>query len=77
MTVKELINLLKKQPSDFQVVLSSDSEGNDYSPISGYAQGFYLPKDLFHGNFTDVSCPHFNKYQMEKARDAIVLYPST
>lgn len=75
MTVKELIKLLNKQPSDFQVILSKDSEGNGFSPISGHALGFYLPEDVFHGDFT-VSCTTFDKNQMKKAQGAIALYPA-
>lgn len=76
MTVKELIKLLKKTPSDFQVILSKDSEGNGFSPISGHALGFYLPENVFRGDFTDVSCVTFNKDQMEKAQNAIAFYPT-
>lgn len=76
MTVKDLIKLLNKQPSDFQVVLSRDSEGNGFSPVSGYALGFYLPENVSHGDFNDVSCTTFNKDQMEKAQDAIAFYPA-
>ena len=71
-----MIKLLNKQPSDYQVVISIDSEGNGFSPVSGYALGFYLPEDVSHGDFTDVSCITFDKNQMEKAQDAIALYPA-
>lgn len=39
MKVKELITLLNGLNPDYEVVLSSDEEGNGYSSISGYAIG--------------------------------------
>jgi len=42
MTVKELIELLREMPPDALVVLSRDSEGNDYSELHSYWEGLYV-----------------------------------
>ncbi len=33
MTIKELISSLSDLYQDFEIILSSDAEGNDYNPI--------------------------------------------
>jgi len=35
MNVKELKDILKDIPDDYEIVLSSDEEGNSYSPLQG------------------------------------------
>ena len=76
MKVKELIEFLKKQPQDAVVLLSSDEEGNSYSPVDvehcGYASG----------NFEEeINSPigiQNNIYSMDEEEmhgDYIILYP--
>lgn len=49
MTVKELIEELQKlNPTDL-VVMSSDSEGNSYSPLSGLWEGSYVEESSYRG----------------------------
>lgn len=65
MTVKDLRALLDSPALDGRldhiVVLSKDSEGNDFSPLTatdGYSLGFYLPhreKRSYSGSFEDPS----------------------
>lgn len=52
MKVGELIALLQDLPEDTVVVLSSDSEGNSYSPLSDdFSLGKYIPDSTYSGEF--------------------------
>lgn len=55
MTISELINLLQvegiKNGFDQEVILSKDSEGNGYSPLSDFSYGVYYPETTFSGEF--------------------------
>lgn len=41
MNVKELKNILRNVPDDIEVILSSDAEGNSYSPVYTYDVVFF------------------------------------
>ena len=76
MKVKELIDFLKKQQQDATVLLSSDEEGNSYSPVDIGGCGFAT------GNFDGEKNTPFSIensiYTMEKGEmhgDYIILYP--
>jgi hypothetical protein len=45
MKVKELIKILKKADPDALVVVSSDGEGNNYSPVCDFDDSFRYEKD--------------------------------
>lgn len=49
MKVKDLIDILKSVDQDCEVIMSSDSEGNNYSPLSSYWQGSYVPRSTCRG----------------------------
>jgi hypothetical protein len=49
MKVKELITLLSKEDGDREVILQGDSEGNDFSPLSGMWRGRYHADDSSSG----------------------------
>ena len=49
MTVRELIAKLNKIDPDRIVVMSSDSEGNNYSPLSGMWTGAYRAENTYRG----------------------------
>ena len=74
MKVKDLIEFLKKQPKDATVLLSSDEEGNSYSPMDlacGYGTGNF-DKDEY------PECITNNIYTMDENEmhgDYIILYP--
>jgi hypothetical protein len=51
--VSELKEILNSLPDDTQIVMSSDSEGNSYSPLSGYCVGQYVPENTWSGTFYD------------------------
>jgi len=78
MKAKHLIDILKKVDPETTVVLSSDSEGNSYYPVSGSWVGMYnreeaevglaeLTEELKKQGYTDEDV-----MQGEKA---IILYP--
>ena len=75
MKVKELINFLQKMPQDATVLLSSDEEGNSYSPVDiencGYASGNF-DTDEYPECFTNDM---YNMRQDEMHGDYIILYP--
>lgn len=49
MTVAELIGLLSKLEPDRVVVMSSDGEGNSYSPLSDLDERLYVPDSTWCG----------------------------
>lgn len=51
MTVKQLKACLENCPDDWLVVISRDSEGNGYSPLSGIGEGHYQPLETWCGEF--------------------------
>ena len=74
MKVSELIEFLKKQNQDAMVLLSSDDDGNSYSPLdinNGYASGNF-DTDEYPECFTNDM---YNMSQDEMHGDYIILYP--
>jgi len=49
MKVKELIKLLKKEDQNREVVISKDSEGNYYSPLSDWYTASYKADSTWSG----------------------------
>ena len=49
MKVKELIKQLKQVDPNCEVIMSSDGEGNNYSPLSSFWQGSYVPSSTCRG----------------------------
>lgn len=88
LTVRELIDILESADPHAVVVLSSDSEGNNFSPvIERYSAGVYIPDSSWSGEFystsdsegsTDMSDPYYSD-ELEEFEQlgmkAIVLYP--
>ena len=50
MKVKKLIKELKKLDENAIVIMSRDSEGNGYSPLSGLFTGLYIPDSTWSGD---------------------------
>lgn len=48
--VKELIEELKQLPEDALIVMSKDSEGNRYSPLSGIDISLYVADSTWSGD---------------------------
>ena len=54
MKVKELIEKLKLEDENAEVILSADEEGNYYSPLEGtlgFVNGYYIPNNTWSGQF--------------------------
>lgn len=82
MTVEELIGRLKQLPSDAEIVLQKDAEGNGYSPLSDVDYGFYFPETTWCGEFYDKSwdaddcCMSDEDWEeMHNGPVTVVLYP--
>jgi len=51
MKVKDLIDLLSTLDQEAEVVLSSDAEGNSYSPLASHCPGRYIVSTGWAGDF--------------------------
>jgi hypothetical protein len=49
MKVKELIKQLQELDSECEVIMAKDSEGNSYTPLSGFWTGAYVPDSTYSG----------------------------
>lgn len=56
-TVAALIEKLKKMPQDAFVIMSSDSEGNGYSPFADMSEAKYAPETTWSGEIIGDECP--------------------
>ena len=74
MKVSELINLLKNLNQNATVVLSSDGEGNSFSPVYDIGIGRYYPYSSYGGDYYD--CPEDYEELSDNFDDAIVLWPT-
>jgi len=76
MKVKELIDFLKKQQQNATVLLSSDEEGNSYSPVDiggcGYATGNF---DSEKNSPLSIENSIYTMDNYEMHGDYIILYP--
>lgn len=86
MKVKELIEKLKLEDKDAEVILSADEEGNYYSPLEGtlgFGKGYYIPNNTWSGEFlnqeyiNDENELEGEIYENNKdiAQKCIVLFP--
>jgi hypothetical protein len=39
--IKELMKILSKYPSDYEIILSKDEEGNAYNPLYSIEEGYF------------------------------------
>ena len=87
MKVKELIEKLKLEDKDAEVILSADEEGNYYSPLEGtlgFGKGYYIPNNTWSGEFlnqeyiNDENELEGEIYENNKdiAQKCIVLFPT-
>ena len=86
MKVKELIEKLKLEDEDAEVILSADEEGNYYSPLEGtlgFGRGYYISKNTWSGQFLNqIYIDDKNELEgeiyednKEIAQKCIVLFP--
>ena len=71
MKVQELIELLKKvdEPNRI-IVLSSDAEGNKYSPLGHIELGRYLEENKYRGEV------YPDKADVKDSIKSLIIYPS-
>ena len=51
MNIKELKELINDLPDDMDIIMSSDSEGNNYSPLSNVDPNYiYIPDNSWSGD---------------------------
>lgn len=73
MKVADLKILLARYPDDFEVILSADGEGNNFSPLDEVVGGMYESANTYSGEFyhenvvEDMDPPYAN--------NAICLWP--
>lgn len=48
-TVGELMDYLATQPRDRKIIMSSDAEGNSYSPLADAGEGMYFADSTWSG----------------------------
>lgn len=86
MKVKELIEKLKLEDENAEVIISADEEGNYYSPLEGtlgFGKGYYIPNNTWSGEFlnqeyiNDENELEGEIYENNKdiAQKCIVLFP--
>ena len=87
MKVKELIEKLKLEDENAEVILNADEEGNYYSPLEGtlgFGRGYYIPENTWSGQFLnqeyidDENELEGEIYETNKdiAQKCIVLFPT-
>ena len=72
MTVGELITELAELPDDMPVVLSRDSEGNEFRPLADVSNGVYEPDGVYSGN---VLAEEDEDNASKNAYKAVLLWP--
>ena len=86
MKVKELIEKLKLEDENAEVILSADEEGNYYSPLEGtlgFGKGYYIPNNTWNGEFLNQDYiddeneieGEIYEANKDKAQKCIVLFP--
>lgn len=86
MKVGELIEKLKHEDENAEVILSADEEGNYYSPLEGtlgFGKGYYIPNNTWRGEFLNQEYiddeneieGEIYEANKDKAQKCIVLFP--
>jgi len=65
MLIKDLVKKLQEEDQDAIVIMSCDSEGNNFSPLSNLESSHYLAESTYSGDLSTDT----------KDQLAIVLYP--
>lgn len=61
MLVRDLMELLKDANPDAKVIISKDTEGNNYSPLGDVEKGHYISEAEHFGDFhSDDKAPKFH-----------------
>lgn len=83
MTVKELITILKYIEGDTEIIIQKDSEGNEYSPLSGAdSNAVYVPDSTYSGHVynlawsaEDANISEDEWKQLKTNKKSLILYP--
>lgn len=70
MKVKEIIDLLSGVDPESEVILSSDGEGNSYSPAWALNEVHYTPLSTWGGEIDNEEEPH------PDGNNAVVIWPT-
>ena len=73
-TVKELIELLETLDPNYKVIMSKDSEGNGFSPVSEIGSGEWVARSKWSGEVLSKEDCEENGDEYEE--DCIVLWPT-
>ncbi len=63
MKVKELIELLKKEDQEREVIMSKDGEGNNFSPFADISKQTYEPDSTWSG---EIGLDELTPYLIEQ-----------
>jgi hypothetical protein len=80
MNVKDFIQILETYDPEMLVVMSSDSEGNNYSPFSDFDEGYYIPYSTYSGEMyfdqnLEEEPDEYDVDEIRQERRALVLFP--
>lgn len=70
MKVKDLIIELQEMNPEHEVIMASDSEGNNFGPFSGFGIGQYVPDSTWSGEVRGEE-DGYDDYK----ENAIIFYP--
>lgn len=76
MTVAQLLKRLKGVDPKALIVMSSDGEGNSFSPLSEAADGLYLAESEWSGELWSPDNEDQEETPPKKAKKVIVLWPA-
>lgn len=70
--VKELMKILKDLPQNYEVVMSSDGEGNNFSPLADFGLQMYIPDTTWSGEIHEEEDCEEGEYK----ENAVTLWPT-
>jgi len=68
MKVKEFVEIISSYPDHYEVILTKDSEGNDYSPFAEASAEYYIAESGWSGYLDDDNSGLY-------VYNAVVLWP--
>lgn len=75
MKVGQLRVMLEKYPDNFDVILSSDAEGNSFSPLYTLCKGIYIPESSYNGTVISREL-YETEYGESKKDNCVCLQPT-
>lgn len=77
MTVKQLMEILNNCNPESEVVISSDGEGNSYSPLADYNDElYYFPESTWSGECLSKEDLDYKDREYSEADRCVVLWPT-